>query len=221
MLVAAFVIAAAAALALGAFDRDEEPSRPAAEPPAAATPSQPRAEPREERPERAVEEGDEEAPDPPGDEQEGPSGPPPESDPEREAAAAFRSFVRALADRDAEAVCAAFAPGALRGVEFPDARGDCPASVDASLGFRDRRGLPVWKTSRLGGAISARIDGDQARVVATVVTRYADDREPSVEDDIAYLERRGSRWLLRQPSATFYRAIGVAELPPTALMPPG
>jgi hypothetical protein len=26
---------------------------------------------------------------------------------------------------------------------------------------------------------------------------------------------------LRQPSATFYRAIGVAELPPTALMPPG
>lgn len=151
--------------------------------------------------------------------EEGPSGPPPESSDERAVAAAVRSHVRALSRRDARAVCAAFVPGALRGVRFPRERGSCERTVAVSLGYRDPRGLPVWRTSRLAGEISAQVDGERARVVATVLTRYADDREPSVEDDIVYLERRAGRWLLSQPSATLYRAIGVAEIPAAALMP--
>lgn len=221
LLVGAFAVAFAAAVVVGALDREREepepqraagapddPSRPQAEPRRRSGRDRPAGRPAAQLPEGATDQG------------EGPSGPPPETDPERAAAAAFRAFVRALAERDADAVCAAFAPGALRGVGFPDPRGSCPDSVAASLGFRDRRGLPVWRTSRLGGPISVRVSGDEARVVATVVTRYADDREPSIEDDVAYLERRGERWLLLQPSATFYRAIGVAEVPPSALRPP-
>jgi len=152
--------------------------------------------------------------------EEGPSGPPPASTEERAAAAAVRAYVRALAARDARALCAAFAPGALAEARFPRERGSCERTLAASLGYRDPRGLPVWRTSRLAGAISARVDGERARVVATVLTRYANDREPSVEDDIIYLERRAGSWRLSRPSATFYRAIGVAELPPSALAPP-
>lgn len=56
--------------------------------------------------------------------------------------------------------------------------------------------------------------------MATVVTTYADDREPSIEDDVVYLRREGGRWLIEQPSATLYRAIGTAEVPPQVLSPP-
>jgi hypothetical protein len=220
MLLAAFSVAFAAALVLGAFDRKDEEAEPAPVAAPAEGPIRPRAEPRGGETDRPAEQPSAQLPEEAADEGEGPSGPPPETDPERAAADAFRAFVRALARRDADAVCAAFAPGALRGVDFPDPRGSCPESVAASLGFRDRRGLPVWDTSRLGGPISARVDGDEARVVATVITRYADNREPSIEDDVAYLELRGDRWLLRQPSATFYRAIGVAEVPPSVLQAP-
>ena len=47
-------------------------------------------------------------------------------------------------------------------------------------------------------AVSASVDGDAARVVATVVTEFADRDEPSIEDDIVYLARAGDRLADRQ-----------------------
>jgi len=64
------------------------------------------------------------------------------------------------------------------------------------------------------------IDGSDARVVATIVTHFAGDREPSVEDDLIYLRNEGGRWLVVKPSATLYRAIGVGDIPPQVLAPP-
>jgi hypothetical protein len=64
------------------------------------------------------------------------------------------------------------------------------------------------------------INGPQARVSATTVTRFADNREPSIEDDLIYLGRVNGRWLIAKPSATFYRAIGVGNIPPQVLAPP-
>ena len=52
------------------------------------------------------------------------------------------------------------------------------------------------------------------------MTRFADNREPSVEDDVVYLRRQGGRWLIAKPSATLYRAIGVGNIPPQVLAPP-
>ena len=69
--------------------------------------------------------------------------------------------------------------------------------------------------------VSAQIDGDTARVVATVFTEYADVREPTIEDDIIYLARSGDRWLVVKPSSTLYRAVGNADVPLEALQPPG
>jgi hypothetical protein len=62
--------------------------------------------------------------------------------------------------------------------------------------------------------------GDEAKVVATVVTRFADRAEESVEDDIVYLVRGGGRWLVAKPSSTLYRAVGIADVPPSVLSPP-
>ncbi len=140
---------------------------------------------------------------------------------QRRAAAAARGYVAALDSRDGERVCGSFAPGALDAVSFPRARGDCGSSVGASIGYRDPRGFPVYEHSRLARVRSVRIDGAHARVVATVVTRFAGDREPSVEDDVIYLERHGSRWLIAKPSSALYRAIGVGDIPPSVLAPPG
>lgn len=151
---------------------------------------------------------------------EGPSGPPPATDPERAAAATMRAYVAALDARDGDRVCSLFVPGALDRLDFPRARGTCAASVEASLGYRDPRGLPVWRSSEVTEAISARVEGAEARVVATIFTRYAGVREPSIEDDIAYLRADGPRWLIVKPTATIYRAVGIAEIPPSVIAPP-
>ena len=64
------------------------------------------------------------------------------------------------------------------------------------------------------------IEGEVAKVVARVVTRFGDRDEVSVEDDVVYLTRAGDRWVLAKPSSTLYRAAGVADVPPTVLSPP-
>lgn len=151
---------------------------------------------------------------------EGPSGPAPTTDPETQASNAVTGFLRDLDRHNGGAVCRAFAPGALDAIRFPQPGADCVRSVERSLGYRDPRGLPVWESSEPTGDISAQIVGDQARVTATVVTDYEDQRDPSVEDDVLYLRRSGNRWLLLKPSATFYRAIGIGDVPLEAFKPP-
>ncbi len=153
--------------------------------------------------------------------QEGPSGPAPTSDPEKQASAAVNAFLSAINRGDGTAICRAFEPGALHLVDFPKPGSNCPSTIEASLGYRDPRGLPVWKSSKPTGDISARIEGDEARVTATILTTYADQRDPSVEDDVLYLRHVGNRWLLLKPSATFYRAIGIADVPLDAFRAPG
>lgn len=152
--------------------------------------------------------------------EEGPSGPAPRRPDEVRAAGAVHSLLAALDDHGAARVCAAFEPGALDDFPFPRRRGGCRASVSASLGYRDPRGLPVWRNSKPTESISASVDGASARVVATIVTHFAAGREPSIEDDIIYLHRSGRRWLIVKPSSTIYRAMGVADVPPAVISPP-
>lgn len=142
---------------------------------------------------------------------------------ERRAAATVRAYVRAIDERDGARVCALLAPGTIDQVELPRPRGTCAAALDASFGYRDPRGLPVWSGSQATGVRVAELDGDgrSAKVIATVTTTYADRAEGSVEDDVVYLARSGAGWLLAKPSATLYRAVGVADVPPTVLSPPG
>ena len=140
---------------------------------------------------------------------------------EREAERTVRAFVAALDDRDGERVCALLGPGALAQIQLPERRAGCPASLEASIGYRDPRGLPVWDGVEIARVRSVEIDGDAAKVVATVVTRFADRDEPSIEDDVVYLTRDGAGWLLAKPSATLYRAVGIADIPPSVLAPPG
>ncbi len=139
---------------------------------------------------------------------------------ERRVAAAVRGYVTALDSRDGERLCALFVPGALDAVRFPRQRGDCGSSVEASIGYRDPRGFPVYEGSRVARIGSVAIDGGNARVVATEVTRFAGNREPSIEDDVVYAEERGGLWLIAKPSAALYRAIGVGDIPPSVLAPP-
>ena len=150
----------------------------------------------------------------------GPSGPAPSSDEEIAVAAAARAYVEAIDERSGRKVCRAFAPGALAALDLPAERSTCPASLDASFGYRGKRGQPVWDSSEMTQDLSAETDGDSARVVATVFTKYADVREPTIEDDIIYLARPDDRWLVLKPSATLYRAVGIADVPLDALQPP-
>ncbi len=149
------------------------------------------------------------------------SSPAPRLDPEqRQVARVVGAYVVALNGRDGAAACGLFVPGALAEVDFPRDRGTCAASLSASIGYRDPRGFPVYDRSRVGRVPSVAIDGSEARVVATTVTHFAGNREPSVEDDLIYLQSQGGRWLIAQPSATLYRAIGVGDIPPEVLAPP-
>jgi hypothetical protein len=139
---------------------------------------------------------------------------------ERAVARIVRDYVGALDDRNSEAACAVLVPGAIDEVEMPKDRGSCAASLEASIGFRDPRGLPVWKTARVADVPSVEVESDSAKVVVTTVTEFADRDEPSIEDDVVYLERSGDEWLIAKPSSTLYRAVGIADVPPSVLAPP-
>jgi hypothetical protein len=139
---------------------------------------------------------------------------------ERQAERTARDYVEALDARDGEAVCALLVPAALREIELPEPRADCAASLEASIGYRDPRGLPVWEGATVPDVRVSELDGRSAVVVATVVSHFADRDEASVEDDVVYLTRAGDRWLIAKPSATLYRAVGIADVSPSVLSPP-
>jgi hypothetical protein len=140
---------------------------------------------------------------------------------ERSAARTVRSYVESLDSRDGAAVCELLAPGAIDAVKMPVERGSCAASLDASIGYRDPRGLPVWDRTKILKLRKVEIHGQSAKVVASIVTDFADvGRDPSYEDDIVYLTRSGGSWLVAKASSTLYRAVGTADVPLAVLSPP-
>jgi hypothetical protein len=139
---------------------------------------------------------------------------------QRQVARVVDAYVAALNARDGARVCGLFVPGALSGLDFPRDRGSCAGSISTSIGYRDPRGFPVYERSRVARVPAVAISGSTARVTATTVTRFADNREPSVEDDLIYLNRQGGPWRIAKPSATLYRAIGIGDIPPQVLAPP-
>lgn len=151
---------------------------------------------------------------------EGPHGDPRVTELEREAAATVRAYVSALDSRDTERVCSLLAPGVIERVKLPLPRRDCASSLEASIGYRDPRGLPIWEGAEVLEVASVKTEGPEATVVATVLTRFADRAEPSLEDDVVHLTRAPGGWLLARPSSTLYRAVGIADVPPIVLAPP-
>ena len=134
--------------------------------------------------------------------------------------AAFESYIKALNSRDGAAVCAAFASRSLALEELPAARGGCAAALDASIGRRRPGGIPAWRRTEVIDVTAVSVGDGEARVTATVTHEFADRDYTSVEEDVVYLRESGGRWLLAQPSATFYRAVGYPEPPLRALAPP-
>ena len=128
-------------------------------------------------------------------------------------------YVAALDARNGKRVCELLVPGAIHELKLPKREGSCAASVRASIGYEDPRGLPVWKHARVT-RVSSKVGRNDARAVATVVTEFADRNEPSVEDDVIYLARSGRLWKIAKPSSTLYRAVGIADVPPSVLSPP-
>jgi len=214
--VAALATAAGVLAIASATDDDANHAAPAARSSTARTASQPAERPAQRRPRhpggggthRQVHEAVKQSP-------------APRLDPaQRRAAEVVRVYVAALNQHDGARACALFVPGALASVHFPRDRGDCARALSASVGYRDPRGFPVYDRSRVARIARVAITGSAARVTATIVTRFAEGREPSIEDDLIYLEKRGGRWLIVKPSATLYRAIGVGNIPPQVLAPP-
>lgn len=130
-------------------------------------------------------------------------------------------YVDSIDTGDGAAVCALLAPGALRGIHLPVRRPSCAASLRASIGHPGPAGSPRWLRTTLVDADSVvRIEGGLGRFTGTVVHRFAGSREPSIEDDVIYLRRVGRGWRIAKPSATFYRAVGIRDVPIAALTPP-
>lgn len=162
------------------------------------------------------------APAPPFPDQEsaGPGGGAVPGDAERQVVRAVRTYLEGIDARDGARVCAVLAPGAIQNLELPKERAGCAHSLDASIGYRDPRGYPVFDRARVEAIKDVTLGAGQARVTATVVTRFADRDEPSIEDDLIYLVSSGEEWRVVKPSATLYRAVGKPEAPPGVIAPP-
>jgi hypothetical protein len=133
---------------------------------------------------------------------------------------AVTDYVEGVSAHDGERVCAVLAPGAIQTLPLPRERGECAASLSASIGYRDPRGFPVFDRARLDSIGEVVFTGGGARATAKVVTRFADRDQPSIEDDVIYLVASGGEWRVVKPSATLYRAVGKPEAPPQVLAPP-
>jgi hypothetical protein len=142
-------------------------------------------------------------------------------DAERQVVRAVREYLEGIDARDGERVCAVLAPGAIQNLELPRERAGCETSLDASIGYRDPRGFPVFDRARVESIEDVTVGAGEARVTVTVVTRFADRDEPSIEDDVVYFVEVDGEWRVARPSSTLYRAVGKPEVPPQALAPPG
>jgi hypothetical protein len=140
-------------------------------------------------------------------------------DAERRVRRTVERYIAAIDDRNGRALCE-LVPSLTAELDLPADRGGCAPSVRASIGYADPRGFPQWRRSSLRRIGSVELDGGSPHVVATVVTYFADRREPSIEDDVLHLEESGGRWRLAKPTATLYRAIGVPDIPPRVLQEP-
>jgi len=129
-------------------------------------------------------------------------------------------YISALDRHDAAHACAVFEPGALDLAVLPKRIGRCRSSLAASIGTRPRSGGPAWRRTALVEMKTEDLGSGRARVSATVTHRFSDRKYVSVEDDVIYLEKLGGSWLLAQPSATLYRAVGYAQPPLRAFAPP-
>jgi Putative lumazine-binding len=140
---------------------------------------------------------------------------------EKQVVRAAREYLEGIDARDGKRVCAVLAPGAIQNLELPRERAGCEPSLDASIGYRDPRGFPVFDRARVESIEDVTVGAGEARVTVTVVTRFADRDEPSIEDDLIYLVEIDGKWRVVKPSATLYRAVGKPEAPPEVIAPPG
>jgi Putative lumazine-binding len=140
---------------------------------------------------------------------------------ERQVVRAAREYLDGIDARDGKRVCAVLAPGAIQNLELPRERAGCETSLDASIGYRDPRGFPVFDRARVESVEDVTVGAGEARVTVTVVTRFADRDQPSIEDDLIYLVEIDGEWRVVKPSATLYRAVGRPEAPLEAIAPPG
>lgn len=225
--VVALLAGVGAGLSLGVFEEDEDlpdPAQTSVAGETTGTPTEPRVKNDAKRLDALGEPDLPRTEDDPQGLEPGPSGPAPESSDEVAAAQAARDYVEVIDARRGRTLCNAFEPADIKLQELldvPEKRVTCAASFDASFGFEGEDGQPVWRSSEMTDDVSAQVDGDQARVVATVFTEYSDVREPTIEDDIIYLSKATGEWLVIKPSTTLYRAIGIADIPIEALQPPG
>jgi hypothetical protein len=140
---------------------------------------------------------------------------------EETAGRTVRKYIDAIDAKDGAAICALLLPGAIDEIDLPVARDSCAASVEASIGYRDPHGIP-WEHTELLSLRKVEVsNGRTATVLASIRTDFADRDEPSFEDDIVFLTRSQDQWLLTKPSASLYRAVGVADVPLAVLSPPG
>jgi len=154
-------------------------------------------------------------------EETGPETEPPAADgTQAEIERAVRAYIAAVNSRDGERVCRLLVRGAERELDPPRERQGCGPTLSASIGYADPRGFPVWERTRIVHFVSIKPADGSGRATVEVRHRFADRPTPSIEDDVIHLVRRGDRWLVAKPSSTLYRAIGVAEIPLSALKPP-
>lgn len=134
--------------------------------------------------------------------------------------AAVRAYIADLNARRPAALCRLLAPGGLAGLHPPRGGPGCRSALRASIGYADPRGYPQWKRTKLELIKKVELDGDRARVTATVLHGFVDRETVSDEDDVVQLVKRGGRWLIAKPSATLYRAVGKPDVPAQALLAP-
>ena len=123
-----------------------------------------------------------------------------------EVAATYKRYLAALNSGDGATVCQLLVPAGTEKLRPPAKRESCAEAVSDSIGHPGPGGLR-WRSAKLTG----RPEVDRSKRTATLFVNVAStytDGPTDAESGAVKLQRSGSDWLLTEPDAVLYHAIG-------------
>jgi hypothetical protein len=119
---------------------------------------------------------------------------------------AFRSYIDALNKHDGATVCQALEPTSIDKLRPPVKRETCAEGVTDSIGHARRNGSR-WLSSEIKKGSRVRLDKDAATLTVDMEDKFTTETQLRWGQKVR-MQKSGDDWLLREPDATLYYAIG-------------
>jgi hypothetical protein len=120
--------------------------------------------------------------------------------------AAYDHYLAALNKGDGATVCQLLVPAGTEKLRPPAKRESCAEAITDSIGQPGPGGLR-WRSAKVKGTPAVERDGREATLRVDVTNTYAGGATGPERESVK-LAQSGGEWLLAEPDAALYHAIG-------------